>query len=72
MPTFANPIYRRMQFGRTVDLIMLDERRYRADQPCDDAVAPACADWDQPRAFLGAGQMRWAKARCRPPRRPGR
>ncbi len=61
MPTFANPIYRRMQFGRTVDLIMLDERRYRADQPCDDAVAPACADWDQPRAFLGAKQMRWAK-----------
>jgi alkaline phosphatase D len=61
MPTFADPIYRRLQFGANVDLIMLDQRRYRADQPCGDAVAPACADWDQPRDFLGARQMAWAK-----------
>ena len=61
MPTFADPIYQRLQFGSTVDLIMLDQRRYRANQPCDDAVAPACADWDQPRDFLGAKQMAWAK-----------
>lgn len=61
MPTFADPMYRRLRFGSTVDLIMLDQRRYRADQPCGDAVAPACADWDQPRDFLGARQMAWAK-----------
>ena len=38
----------------TVDLIIMDQRQYRDNQPCDDAVAPACADWDQPRDFLGA------------------
>ena len=47
-------IYRRLQFGRTVDLLIMDQRQYRADQPCDDATgAPACADYDQPRTFLG-------------------
>ncbi|HEY8582206.1 MAG TPA: alkaline phosphatase D family protein, partial [Capillimicrobium sp.] len=61
MPTFADPIYRRLTFGDTVDLIMLDQRRYRADQPCDDAVAPPCEGWDQPRDFLGRRQMGWAK-----------
>jgi alkaline phosphatase D len=61
MPTFTDPIYRRLQFGSTVDLIMLDQRRYRANQPCDDAVTAPCADWDQPRDFLGPKQMAWAK-----------
>ena len=41
MPTFAGKrdrIYRKLRFGKTLDLFMLDQRRYRADQPCDDAV----------------------------------
>jgi alkaline phosphatase D len=55
-------IYRRLQFGRTVDLIIMDQRQYRADQPCDDATGvPACADYDQPRALLGTRQRNWVK-----------
>ena len=57
-----NRIYRRLQFGRTVDLLIMDQRQYRANQPCDDATgAPACADYDQPRTFLGTRQMNWLK-----------
>jgi alkaline phosphatase D len=55
-------IYRRLAFGRTVDLIVMDQRQYRKDQPCDDAVAPPCADWNQPRDFLGRRQMTWVKS----------
>jgi alkaline phosphatase D len=54
-------IYRRLAFGQTVDLIVMDQRQYRKDQPCGDAVAPPCADWDQPRDFLGRAQMNWVK-----------
>jgi alkaline phosphatase D len=61
MPTFTDPIYRRLTFGSTVDLIMLDQRRYRANQPFDDAVVAPGPGWDDPRAFLGAKQMAWAK-----------
>jgi alkaline phosphatase D len=56
-------IYRRLQFGRTVDLLVMDQRQYRADQPCDDATGvPACADYNQPRRFLGTRQMDWLKS----------
>jgi alkaline phosphatase D len=68
MPFFAldgDRIYRSERHGRNVDLIMLDQRQYRADQPCGDAVAPACPDWDQPRPFLGSRQMDWLKSRLR-------
>jgi alkaline phosphatase D len=60
-----NRIYRRLQFGRTVDLLIMDQRQYRKDQPCGDAVAPACADWNQPRTFLGTRQMNWLKTQLR-------
>ena len=62
-PPKPDRIYRRLQFGRTVDLIVMDQRQYRANQPCDDATGvPACADYDQPRDFLGRTQMAWVKA----------
>ncbi|HYI18841.1 MAG TPA: alkaline phosphatase D family protein [Solirubrobacteraceae bacterium] len=64
MPTYfgkRSRIYRRLKFGKTMDLIMLDQRQYRDDQPCDDAVSPACADWSQPRDLLGRTQLDWAK-----------
>jgi alkaline phosphatase D len=64
-PPRPDRIYRRLQFGRTVDLIIMDQRQYRADQPCDDAVVPPCADWDQPRDFLGRTQMAWLKTQLR-------
>jgi alkaline phosphatase D len=60
-PPKPDRIYRRLAFGRTVDLLVMDQRQYRKDQPCGDAVAPACADWNQPRDFLGRTQMNWLK-----------
>jgi alkaline phosphatase D len=66
MPFYGGPtkqVYRHLVHGRNVDLILLDQRQYRADQPCGDAVAPPCADYNQPRAFLGRKQMKWAKNR---------
>ncbi|MFL5899930.1 MAG: alkaline phosphatase D family protein [Solirubrobacterales bacterium] len=56
-------VYRHLRQGRHVDLILPDQRKYRADQPCGDAVSPPCADWDQPRDFLGRTQMNWLKRR---------
>jgi alkaline phosphatase D len=65
-PQRRDRIYRSLSFGRTVDLILMDQRQYREDQPCGDALAaPACADFDQPRDFLGRRQMRWVKDRLR-------
>jgi alkaline phosphatase D len=66
MPFYGGPtkqVYRSQRHGRHVELILLDQRKYRADQPCDDAVAPPCADYDQPRAFLGRKQLNWVKRR---------
>lgn len=67
MPYFAprgtQRLYRSLRFGRTVELVMMDQRQYRADQPCGDAIVPACADLDQPRPLLGATQMNWVKQR---------
>jgi alkaline phosphatase D len=68
MPYFAagnDRVYRSERHGRNVDLIMLDQRQYRADQPCGDGVVPPCADWNQPRPFLGKRQMDWLKKRLR-------
>jgi alkaline phosphatase D len=62
-PPSKDRIYRSLQFGRTVELLVMDQRQYRADQPCDDAVAPACADYSQSRPFLGRKQMDWVKGR---------
>jgi alkaline phosphatase D len=63
-PQGASRIYRGLNFGKTVDLIMLDQRQYRGDQPCGDAfAAPQCAEFNNPRPFLGTAQMAWAKQR---------
>ena len=66
-PTYApagtTRLYRALRFGRTVELIAMDQRQYRADQPCGDAVSQPCAEWDQPRDFLGRRQMDWVKSR---------
>jgi alkaline phosphatase D len=66
MPFYGGPtkqVYRSRRHGRNVDLILLDQRQYRADQPCGDAIAPPCADYNQPRPFLGRKQMNWLKRR---------
>ncbi len=64
MPAYASPTapkrqYRTLKFGKTVDLIVMDQRQYRKNQPCDDAVVVPCADFDQPRDFLGQTQMKY-------------
>ena len=58
-------IYRSLPFGRNVELLMLDERQYRDNQPCDDKVSAPCTELQNPRAFLGATQMAFAKDRLR-------
>ena len=55
-------IYRTARYGRNVELFVMDQRQYRDNQPCGDAVAPPCAEWDQPRDFLGRTQMGWLKS----------
>jgi len=57
-------IYGARRFGRTVDLVLLDQRQYRDDQPCGDPqVGPPCPELDQPRKFLGRRQMDFVKKR---------
>jgi alkaline phosphatase D len=56
-------IYRALRFGKNVDLLMLDQRQYRDDQPCGDATAPPCAELDAPRNDLGRAQMSFTKQR---------
>jgi alkaline phosphatase D len=62
-PTGRSRIYRNVELGRSVELIMLDERQYRDDQPCGDALAFPCASWDRPRSILGARQLGFLKQR---------
>jgi alkaline phosphatase D len=63
MPAFpgGEKLYRSLRFGSTVELIVMDQRSYRADQPCGDAVVPPCDGYDQPRDFLGRPQMNFVK-----------
>jgi alkaline phosphatase D len=60
-PRGGSRIYRSMRYGKNVELIVMDQRQYRDNQPCDDAVAPPCDDWNSPRDFLGREQMDWVK-----------
>jgi alkaline phosphatase D len=64
-PPVGDRVYRSLRFGRTVDLIVMDQRQYRANQPCGDAIAVPCPELPQPRAFLGRTQMDWVKTQLR-------
>lgn len=57
----GNRIYRSINYGKNVELFVMDQRQYRDDQPCGDAVAPPCEGYDAPRDFLGRAQMDWLK-----------
>src|SRR6202008_38340 len=48
-----------------VDLIMLDQRQFRDDQPCGDAVSPPCAGWEPPRDFPRRKKKKRLKKRLR-------
>jgi alkaline phosphatase D len=60
MPTFpigTSRLYHKASFGRTMDLFVLDERQYRATDPCGDKAGAPCGDLDEPRTMLGAAQL---------------
>jgi alkaline phosphatase D len=66
MPLFPrgrSQIFRTLRHGRTVELTMLDERQYRQDQPCYDALAFPCRSWDRARTMLGRRQLGFLKSR---------
>jgi alkaline phosphatase D len=53
-------IFRRLRFGRLLDLTLLDTRQYRADQVCGGGTATGCAAAADPsRTILGAAQEQW-------------
>lgn len=56
-------IYGRLRLGRNAELFLLDERRFRSDQPCGDqlGVANCPGAFDQDRTMLGDVQRRWFK-----------
>ena len=56
-------IYRALRFGKHVDLIMLDQRQYRDDQPCGDAAAPPAPSSTRRATTSARAQMDWAKQR---------
>lgn len=60
--------YRSVRLGRNVELLLLDQRQYRSDQPCGDALPPVppCSEAelnDPARTFLGRRQKGWLKRR---------
>ena len=57
LPIGTSRLYHKAGFGRTLDLFVLDERQYRASNPCNDEAGPPCADLDEPRTMLGAAQL---------------
>jgi phosphodiesterase/alkaline phosphatase D-like protein len=60
-PAVGNDLYRRLRIGANVELFLLDERQYRGEQPCGDALLTVCNDLNTPRSFLGRRQMEWLK-----------
>jgi alkaline phosphatase D len=63
LPRGRSQIYRTQRHGRTVELLMLDERQYRDDQPCRDRIALPCGSWDRPRSMLGRRQLAFLEGR---------
>jgi alkaline phosphatase D len=53
-------LYRRLPFGRLLDLSVLDTRQYRHKQACGGGVKTGCAEaLDASRTILGAEQETW-------------
>lgn len=53
-------MYRRLRFGRLMEMNVLDTRQYRDDQPCGDRFKPTCPDHVDPsRTILGSAQREW-------------
>jgi alkaline phosphatase D len=57
-------LYRPFTYGTLANILMLDTRQYRTDQPCGDNVQLACDTARDPRAtLLGAAQEKWLTER---------
>lgn len=55
-------IYGSMRLGRTAELFLTDQRRFRDRQPCEAQLFSTCGDYDTVgRTMLGPGQKRWIK-----------
>ncbi len=53
-------LYRRLPYGATAMLHVLDTRQYRTDQPCGDGIVRRCPGAADPGAtMLGAAQRDW-------------
>ncbi len=65
------PLFRRLQFGRLLDLQVLDTRQYRSDQPCGDGTKQRCPDaLADTQTMMGRVQEAWLArnlraSRCR-------
>ncbi|MEJ7790284.1 MAG: alkaline phosphatase D family protein, partial [Thermoleophilaceae bacterium] len=66
MPATVDPagkgfdLYRKLPLGANADLFMLDERKFRDDQPCNDEFFVPCPEAEsEPRDFLGRTQMQF-------------
>jgi alkaline phosphatase D len=53
------PLYRRLRFGRLVDLNVLDTRQYRTDQPCGDQASDCPGRTAPTQTITGSEQERW-------------
>ncbi len=54
-----NRIYEDYRLGGLVDLMLTDERQYRDQQPCNDAILMGCPSAEDPRTLLGEKQKNW-------------
>jgi len=60
-----NRIYKKLSYGKSLDLFLLDQRQYRDDQPHGDPALANPSTWDDykgVRKFLGTAQMAWLKS----------
>lgn len=59
-------LFRRLRFGRLINMHVLDTRQYRSDQPCGDGSKPRCAEaLAATQTMMGAEQERWLDAELR-------
>lgn len=58
-----NRVHRSFRLGRTAELFLTDQRRFRDPQPCGDKLLPVgCKEFEEPgRTMLGKDQKQWFK-----------
>ncbi len=59
-----NRFYRSLRLGANAEILLLDTRQYRDDQPCGDAFFRPCPEAREPgRTMLGSRQVAWLEER---------